>query len=99
MHQSEVRKRGLGIIKDIYFMVLESRDKGLWKDAIDSMHQHIADLETRVRRASAEDWEDANFLVTELWAWKSARRQMCSRFGRLFILPNSCHEERPDEPL
>lgn len=80
--------------------MLGSDDRNLWKEAIQSMHHHIAMLERKVREAAANDAENANFLVTELWAWNSARRQLCARFGSKFILPSlHSHEEKSDEPL
>lgn len=97
--QSEVRKNGLRILKEVYFTVLNSDDKELWKKAIASMHRHIAELERRVKEAAANDADDANFLVTELWAWNSARRQMCSRFGHRFIRSPRSHAQTADQPL
>jgi hypothetical protein len=99
VHQSEVRKNGLRIIKDVYFTVLDSDDKELWKEAIASMHRHIAELEWRVKEAAGNDQEDANFLVTELWAWNSARRQLCAKFGNRFIRSLRSHAQATDEPL
>jgi hypothetical protein len=99
VQQSEVRKNGLRIIKDVYFMVLDSDDRSLWRSAIGSMHRHIAVLEIKVKEAAARDREDANFLVTELWAWKSARRQMCSRFGSRFIRSSRSHAQTADQPF
>ncbi len=63
------------------------------------MHRHIAALETKVKEAAARNAEDANFLVTELWAWKSARRQMCSRFGNRFIRSSRSYAQAADQPL
>lgn len=86
----------------MYWTVLESDDKELWKYALDSMHRHIAELENKVRREAAADTEDADFLVTELWAWNSARRQLCHRFGNKFIRPflsPLSHDQAADEPL
>lgn len=80
-------------------MVLDSDDRSLWRSAIGSMHRHIAALETKVKEAAARDTEDANFLVTELWAWKSARRQMCSRFGNRFIRSPRPHAQTADQPF
>jgi hypothetical protein len=99
VHQSEVRANGLQILKDVYFTVLDSKDKELWKKAIASMHRHVAELEVRVKKAAADDAPDANFLVTELWAWNSARRQLCARFGRRFIRSPRSHAQTADEPL
>lgn len=99
MHQNEIRKNGLRIIKAVYFTVIDSDDRTLWKRAIDSLHRHIAELETKVKDAAARDAEDANFLVTELWAWKSARRQMCSRFGDRFIRSSRSHAQTTDQPF
>lgn len=79
--------------------MIDSDDKALWRRAIGSMHRHIAALESKVKEAAARDAEDANFLVTELWAWKSARRQMCSRFGNRFIRSPRSHVETADQPL
>lgn len=97
-----MRKNGLRIIKDVYWTVLGSDDKELWKYALDSMHRHIAELESKVKREAAADSENANFLVTELWAWNSARRQLCHRFGKKFIRPflsPLSHGQAADQPL
>lgn len=101
MHQSEVRKSGLQILKDVYWTVLKSDDKDLWKQAIASTHQHIARLEREVREAAARDDECANAMVVNLWAWNSARRQLCARFGRKFIHISSpsSHGETADQPF
>lgn len=102
VQQKEVRKNGLRIIEHVFHGVLKSEDKELWKRALNSMHRHIVELECRVRREAAANTEDADFLVTELWAWNSARRQMCARFGNKFIRPllsPSPHDQTADQSL
>lgn len=82
--------------------MLESDDKELWKKAIDSTHHHIARLEQKVREAAANDDERADAMVVNLWAWNSARRQLCARFGRKFIhisSPSPHHGEAADQPF
>jgi hypothetical protein len=49
------------------------------------VHRHIALLEWKVRGAAARHEECADALVTQLWAWESARDQLCVRFGKKFI--------------
>jgi hypothetical protein len=85
VQQNEVRKNGLQILRDVYSTVLKSDDKDLWKQAIESTHRHIAHLERKVGEAAAHDDECADAMVINLWAWNSARRQLCARFGRKFI--------------
>lgn len=92
MHQSEVKKNGLQILKDVYWTVLKSDDKDLWKEAIASLHRHIDRLEREVREAAARDDEGANAMIVNLWGWKSARRQMYARFGNRFIRSPRSHD-------
>lgn len=100
VHQSEVRKSGLQILKDVYWTVLKSDDKDLWREAIASLHRHIDRLEHEVRIAAVNDAEDANAMIVNLWAWKSARRQMYSRFGNRFIHSSPhFHDQGTRKPL
>lgn len=100
MQQREVRKSGLRIIESVFHAVLDNDDKNLWKRALSTMQRRITELECRVRREAAAGSEDANFLVTELWAWNSARRQLAARFGKKYIIPFlHSHEETADQSL
>lgn len=84
---SHIEKEGKAILKDIYFVVLKSKEKTLWQNAIDSMHNHIAMLEVKAKESSGKDQEDATDHIRNLWAWQAARREMCRQFGNKFIRP------------
>lgn len=84
---SQIEKEGKAILKDIYFIVLRSDEKELWKDAIGSMHRHIAMLESKVKESSGKNEENATDHIRNLWAWQAARREMCRQFGNKFIRP------------
>ena len=85
---SQIEKEGKAILADIYFIVLKSKDKALWQEAIDSMHRIIASLESKVKESSGRNQDDATDHIRNLWAWQAARREMCRRYGNKFIRPN-----------
>lgn len=84
---SQIEKEGKAILTDIYFVVLKSKDKTLWQEAIDSMHRRIGVLEVKARESSGRNQNDATDHIRNLWAWQAARREMCRRYGNKFIRP------------
>lgn len=84
---SQIEKEGKAILTDIYFVVLKSKDKTLWQEAINSMHRRVGVLEVKVRESSGKNQDDATDHIRNLWAWQAARREMCRRYGNKFIRP------------
>ncbi len=85
---SQIEKEGKAILADIYFIVLKSKDKTLWQEAINSMHKRIAILEATVKESSGRGQDNATDHIRNLWAWQAARREMCRRYGNKFIRPS-----------
>lgn len=80
-----IRREGTKILNDIFYVVLLSDEKELWKKAMNSMTSHIEKLEKEARYTSYYDPDEADHLIRQLWYWQSARKQLCARFGRRFI--------------
>lgn len=80
-----IRREGNKILDDVFSSVLQSHEKSLWKKAMHAMSQHIQKLEIDARYTSYHDPEEADHLIRQLWYWQSARKQLCSRFGKRFI--------------
>lgn len=80
-----IRREGTKILNDIFSVVLLSDEKKLWKKAMHSMTSHIEKLENEARYTSYHNPDEADHLIRQLWYWQSARKQLCTRFGRRFI--------------
>ena len=89
MKTSAIRRGGLEILKSIYYPVLTSSDKDLWKRALDSMHQRIYTLEVHRNEQIQTNTGDINRTIREIWFWNSARDQFLKKFGKKFIVSDS----------
>lgn len=68
----ELTREANSLIKDIFYRVIESDDKELWKKAIGSIDTHIKKLEHGDRGVA-------------LFVWIRAKQLMANRYGKKFI--------------
>lgn len=85
MKTSEIYKEGSQIIKDIYYPVLATDDKELWKKAIDSMMKRISVLEHQKAIQISEESLEARETIKQIWFWEAALDQLVARYGRKFV--------------
>ena len=71
MKTTEIKLEAEQIIKDLFFKVLESNDKEVWKKAIEFINRKTDDLELNC-------WEGK-------FIWRKVRNIMTSKYWKKFI--------------
>lgn len=85
MKISEITKQGNKILKTIYKYVLISKDKILWKKALESINKHIEKLKQEKNILIIKNDKNVNKTIMELWYWESAKKQFIKKYGKKFL--------------